>query len=277
MAESTDMPLSQARAAFFESGLLLLHPITPLDSSCPICLDDYTPEHRPVIINDVSGCRHVFGKTCLEVWLRTSNTCPICRAILYFVPRLPSRRHINNTFWEEIFFMLTMVVHPQAQEIMEGSRTDAADDYPLPAEEGYVVGRMMFLQRIFRQRQQQRQTPLMTGLWLCFVAAWESAVNLLQALKVHLERMLERDRLNRLQALRSNASLPDWDDEWMESEGSDSGSETHTDPQPSSTAEIGPSAPEVSGREDEDPGIMLVCADADSDSDSDFPDGCSCQ
>ena len=42
---------------------------------CPICYDT---------INDVNEifnlpCKHIFHRTCLERWIQTSNSCPMCR------------------------------------------------------------------------------------------------------------------------------------------------------------------------------------------------------
>ncbi|OBZ77552.1 E3 ubiquitin ligase BIG BROTHER-related protein [Grifola frondosa] len=46
------------------------------DERCPICLDDYAPTD-PVL--KIPGCSHWFHKTCLEKWLKTARSCPVCR------------------------------------------------------------------------------------------------------------------------------------------------------------------------------------------------------
>lgn len=43
---------------------------------CPICLDDYEPSD---IVTKLLECPHWLHKQCLEQWLRTANTCPVCR------------------------------------------------------------------------------------------------------------------------------------------------------------------------------------------------------
>ncbi|KAH8096864.1 hypothetical protein BXZ70DRAFT_895583, partial [Cristinia sonorae] len=46
------------------------------EQRCPICLDDYE-ENDPVL--KVPLCTHWFHKGCLEQWLGTAKTCPVCR------------------------------------------------------------------------------------------------------------------------------------------------------------------------------------------------------
>jgi hypothetical protein len=31
----------------------------------------------------LGDCRHMFCKPCMEAWLDVSNTCPMCRAVLF--------------------------------------------------------------------------------------------------------------------------------------------------------------------------------------------------
>ncbi|QVL57612.1 MAG: hypothetical protein KFB93_00620 [Simkaniaceae bacterium] len=42
---------------------------------CSICLDEVLP---PLQKTD-TFCRHTFHKVCLETWLKTGDSCPICR------------------------------------------------------------------------------------------------------------------------------------------------------------------------------------------------------
>uniref|UniRef100_A0A8H7XJN0 RING-type domain-containing protein n=1 Tax=Psilocybe cubensis TaxID=181762 RepID=A0A8H7XJN0_PSICU len=46
------------------------------DQRCPICLDDYNPTD-PVL--KLSNCSHWLHQECLQQWLQTANTCPVCR------------------------------------------------------------------------------------------------------------------------------------------------------------------------------------------------------
>ena len=48
-------------------------------ATCSICLDDFE-------INDkvcrTKICNHLFHKECLKEWLKTENSCPVCRNII---------------------------------------------------------------------------------------------------------------------------------------------------------------------------------------------------
>ncbi|EPS97152.1 hypothetical protein FOMPIDRAFT_1032121 [Fomitopsis schrenkii] len=46
------------------------------EERCPICLDDYNPED-PVL--KLPACSHWFHRGCLEQWLKSARTCPVCR------------------------------------------------------------------------------------------------------------------------------------------------------------------------------------------------------
>jgi len=46
------------------------------DTRCPICLDDYKSLDPVLKMHD---CRHWLHKECLETWLRSATTCPVCR------------------------------------------------------------------------------------------------------------------------------------------------------------------------------------------------------
>lgn len=42
---------------------------------CPICYDNVKPNAARVL-----SCNHTFHKSCVNKWLRTCSTCPMCRA-----------------------------------------------------------------------------------------------------------------------------------------------------------------------------------------------------
>lgn len=58
-------------------------------SECTICLLDYTEETKKT-----TECHHIFHQECLNRWLETNNSCPLCRTVLKQVITLPS-------IWEE--------------------------------------------------------------------------------------------------------------------------------------------------------------------------------
>jgi len=59
------------------------------DERCPICLDDYEPSDPVMKLTD---CPHWLHKGCLEQWLHSANTCPVCRKKVG-IPRRPQHSH----------------------------------------------------------------------------------------------------------------------------------------------------------------------------------------
>lgn len=55
--------------------------------SCPVCMEDYS---ESVAICKTKACSHVFHKQCLQNWLKTARTCPICRHDLGEMSAAPS-------------------------------------------------------------------------------------------------------------------------------------------------------------------------------------------
>ncbi|KAG2755034.1 hypothetical protein P692DRAFT_20690514, partial [Suillus brevipes Sb2] len=54
------------------------------ETRCPICLDDarICQNHsygRDDPVTKLVECTHWLHKACLEQWLKTANTCPVCR------------------------------------------------------------------------------------------------------------------------------------------------------------------------------------------------------
>ncbi|KAF5309031.1 hypothetical protein D9619_013590 [Psilocybe cf. subviscida] len=46
------------------------------DTRCPICLDDYEPDDP---VQKLTNCSHWLHQECLGQWLKSANTCPVCR------------------------------------------------------------------------------------------------------------------------------------------------------------------------------------------------------
>lgn len=52
---------------------------SPLNDTCPITRDAFTPEQNVYMI---ASCKHIFNKFALRTWLQNNNTCPSCRCII---------------------------------------------------------------------------------------------------------------------------------------------------------------------------------------------------
>jgi hypothetical protein len=55
-------------------------------AECPICYDVITSKCKKVL-----SCEHVFHKGCVQKWLQSHTTCPMCRAQVV-TPRAPVPR-----------------------------------------------------------------------------------------------------------------------------------------------------------------------------------------
>lgn len=48
----------------------------PNSTCCPICLEEFEPK---VTVKSITDCEHCFHESCIDLWLRTHNSCPVCR------------------------------------------------------------------------------------------------------------------------------------------------------------------------------------------------------
>lgn len=48
----------------------------PNDGKCPICLSKYKVKEK---LRTIPGCNHCFHVDCIDEWLRSNTTCPVCR------------------------------------------------------------------------------------------------------------------------------------------------------------------------------------------------------
>ncbi|VFQ82200.1 unnamed protein product [Cuscuta campestris] len=46
------------------------------DSQCSVCLGDYQADDR---LQQIPSCGHIFHEDCIDHWLSTHTTCPLCR------------------------------------------------------------------------------------------------------------------------------------------------------------------------------------------------------
>jgi hypothetical protein len=81
-------------AEFFLLGVQVYGPDNvckaSIDELCPICRETRYPNYRSrrgVSTKDslytIKGCSHQFCIGCLESWLETNKTCPMCRQVLF--------------------------------------------------------------------------------------------------------------------------------------------------------------------------------------------------
>ncbi|OEL14757.1 hypothetical protein BAE44_0024223 [Dichanthelium oligosanthes] len=51
---------------------------------CAVCLSQFTPDAE---LRLLPACRHAFHAACVDAWLRTTPSCPLCRAAVAALPR----------------------------------------------------------------------------------------------------------------------------------------------------------------------------------------------
>lgn len=56
-------------------------PAEHLIEDCPICLTEFEASE---LVKLLPYCRHVFHQQCLDTWLATHVSCPLCRSTQFF-------------------------------------------------------------------------------------------------------------------------------------------------------------------------------------------------
>ncbi|KAL0437882.1 UNVERIFIED_CONTAM: RING-H2 finger protein ATL7 [Sesamum latifolium] len=56
------------------------------DTQCSVCLGDYQAEDR---LQQIPSCGHTFHMDCIDLWLATHTTCPLCRKSLLASTKSP--------------------------------------------------------------------------------------------------------------------------------------------------------------------------------------------
>ncbi|XP_071694022.1 RING-H2 finger protein ATL58-like [Rutidosis leptorrhynchoides] len=63
------------------------------DALCSVCLGDYEAEDR---LQQIPACKHAFHAECIDSWLSTHTTCPLCRlSLLSSSPTKPEATNDN--------------------------------------------------------------------------------------------------------------------------------------------------------------------------------------
>jgi E3 ubiquitin-protein ligase ATL7/58/59 len=57
----------------------------PIVTRCSVCLADYQPDER---LQRIPPCGHTFHIDCIDHWLSTNTTCPLCRVSLLPAPKI---------------------------------------------------------------------------------------------------------------------------------------------------------------------------------------------
>ncbi|PIN02054.1 Anaphase-promoting complex (APC), subunit 11 [Handroanthus impetiginosus] len=64
------------------------------DTQCSVCLGDYQAEDR---LQQIPACGHTFHMDCIDLWLTTHTTCPLCRQSLLASNKALSTQGVPDT------------------------------------------------------------------------------------------------------------------------------------------------------------------------------------
>lgn len=67
------------------------------DGRCSVCLGDYQAEDR---LQHIPACGHTFHMDCIDLWLATHTTCPLCRKSLLASTKAPITHAVPDTHLE---------------------------------------------------------------------------------------------------------------------------------------------------------------------------------
>lgn len=81
-------------------------PTQDLPSECAICLEGFAPEDMICRTRCAGGC-HVFHRTCIQQWLESHETCPLCRHVLHKGAKGSGSRLRGLIMTDHVAFSLT--------------------------------------------------------------------------------------------------------------------------------------------------------------------------
>ncbi|KAJ4841004.1 hypothetical protein Tsubulata_018699 [Turnera subulata] len=61
--------------------------VKDIGSECPVCLSVFADGEE---VKQLSGCKHSFHASCIDMWLTSHNNCPVCRASVPVIIKRPS-------------------------------------------------------------------------------------------------------------------------------------------------------------------------------------------
>ncbi|KAM0798102.1 hypothetical protein BDR22DRAFT_914136 [Usnea florida] len=122
----------------------------PDEPSCGICMESYgstdEPESRARL-----PCGHFMGRRCIERWLATCNTCPMCRHVLVeedaespaFLELQEILQRLGPAFMTLFYRMLDHITHSSISRAAGGSRAGRTEEAVLDAMNVLAQARRM--------------------------------------------------------------------------------------------------------------------------------------
>lgn len=70
----------------------------PLNTSCPICFDEFTSNQ---VVTEINGCHHLFRTSEINDWFQSHPTCPVCRYNIIYTTTEPGQTEIGPSSSQE--------------------------------------------------------------------------------------------------------------------------------------------------------------------------------
>ncbi|KAF2643632.1 UPF0157-domain-containing protein [Massarina eburnea CBS 473.64] len=119
-------------------GHFVTHNLRTIETTlkeCSICKEPFDIAHQPVqriaSHDHENACSHVFGQSCLEIWITStnnnSNKCPICRCVWFNKPQHPSITAVlQNIMLEgqslDMSYSVQSLIQSLGQPVNDGER-----------------------------------------------------------------------------------------------------------------------------------------------------------
>ncbi|CAM6126166.1 unnamed protein product [Calypogeia fissa] len=82
-------------------------------SECPVCLTEYKEQER---IRLLPNCKHIFHPTCINTWLESHTTCPLCRTEVQALKHSRSQSSLDR--------ILSLIRRSGANQVIDSSARD---------------------------------------------------------------------------------------------------------------------------------------------------------
>ncbi|EOA37022.1 hypothetical protein CARUB_v10010074mg [Capsella rubella] len=122
---------------------------TVMDSQCSVCLGDYQADDK---LQQIPVCKHTFHMDCIDLWLTSHTTCPLCRLAL-----IPSQsRHTQEDSGPSVVSPDEGVLsQPESQPVNQRGVTSQPESQPVNDREVWSQPESQPLNHLNDDQEQQ--------------------------------------------------------------------------------------------------------------------------
>ncbi|KAF4388859.1 hypothetical protein CsatB_001037 [Cannabis sativa] len=114
---------------------------------CSVCLSSITDDSK---VRLLPNCKHMFHVECVDMWLGSNTTCPLCRAAVE--PKVPAEPEVNNSSVERV------VVQPSAPPVDELSLLHGEEDVNKASGSGSSSRPLSSFRKMLREKSSRRSS-----------------------------------------------------------------------------------------------------------------------